>query len=155
MVTDVKFVRKFKGAKTGRSAPLAKCISALIMMKRTGQETDGQYAAWPRRLGRATIARMSGVKDVRPGEVNTDNPLQKKQTRDIGSVGFYYLVAKVQQKLEQKVEKVTTDKGSSTQLEGKGGKGETIRVGRRNTSTKPVLLKRAWTRRPPKPCAAT
>lgn len=63
------------------------------------------------------------VKEVRPGEVSTDNPLQKKQTRDIGSVGLDDLVAKVQQKLEQKVEKVTTDKGSSTQLE--GGKAET------------------------------
>ena len=58
------------------------------------------------------------VKEVRPGETSSDPNVQKKGSREIGSSGLDDLVAKVQQKLEQKVEKVTTDKGSSTQLEG-------------------------------------
>ncbi len=60
------------------------------------------------------------VKEVRPGEVSGDNPLEKKKTRDIGSAGLEELVAKVQQKIEQKVQPVETQKGSATQLEGKG-----------------------------------
>lgn len=64
-----------------------------------------------------------GVKEVRPGETNNDNPLQKKQTRDIGGVGLDDLVAKVQQKLEQKVQPVTSEKGSAAQLDGEAKKG--------------------------------
>jgi hypothetical protein len=57
------------------------------------------------------------VKEVRPGETNEANPLKDKKSRDIGSVGIDELATKIQQKLEQKVEKVTTEKGSAAQLE--------------------------------------
>jgi hypothetical protein len=60
------------------------------------------------------------VKEVRPNETSNDSPLKEKKTRDIGSVGLEELVAKVQQKIEQKVEKVTTEKGSAAELEKKG-----------------------------------
>lgn len=56
-----------------------------------------------------------GVKEVRPGEVNQENIVGKKSTRDIGSVGLDELVKKVESKLAEKVEKVTAEKGSAVE----------------------------------------
>lgn len=55
------------------------------------------------------------VKEVRPGEVNSDNIVGKKSTREIGNVGLDELVKKVESKLAEKVEKVTTEKGAATE----------------------------------------
>jgi hypothetical protein len=59
------------------------------------------------------------VKEVRPGETNNEDPTKAKKSRDIGSVGLDDLVAKVQQKIEQKVEKVETNKGSAAEIQQK------------------------------------
>ncbi len=56
------------------------------------------------------------VKDVTPGGTNNDNPLAKKTTRDIGSVGLEELVSKISQKITEKVEKVDAKNGSAEEV---------------------------------------
>lgn len=58
------------------------------------------------------------VKEIRPGDVNTDNPLAKKTVRDIGTVGIDELVKTLQSKLAEKVEKVDAKESGKTEAEG-------------------------------------
>lgn len=61
-----------------------------------------------------------GIKEVKPGEVSQENILNKKNVRDLGSVGLDELVAKIQQKLVDKVEKVSSQEGANTALKQEG-----------------------------------
>ena len=57
------------------------------------------------------------VKEIRPGDVNNENPLAKKQVRDLGTVGLEELVKTVQAKLTEKVEKVDAKAAGKTEAD--------------------------------------